>query len=259
MQTFPLKLSINKPWRPVCTFQTFSFLSLFNITVLFISAFAWQSSIHLTGCLLLSAPCLSFLHSVLSPHVWLFPQVKDIGAAFSLSLYICIPLLLRHSLICLFILKLIQHFLKSPSYIKWVLGWQAVFITKIKWKLTIIAYNQYLLNFIQLDRYPECLHSFCLFKVYPVEVGASQSSGTPACLQWDTTGGLPAHGGRLWKLRHPEVLWGAYDEQVIITSKCVFWVTKVKFTGKSHLLFMCFVICVNMKCMWYCVMYYQKD
>lgn len=62
---------------------------------------------------------------------------------------------------------------------------------------------------------PVVLKIFILsfFKVYSVETGASQFSRASACLQWDTAGSLPAHGGRLWKLRYPEVFWGAFKKK----------------------------------------------
>lgn len=77
METFPQNGSINTPWRPVCTFQTFSF----NITLLFISAsLAWHPSLHL------SVHALLFSSLSFNSFVWLFPQVRDIGVSLSFPL-----------------------------------------------------------------------------------------------------------------------------------------------------------------------------
>lgn len=88
--TFPLKGSINTPWRPVCTFQTFSFLSLVNITELFISAF----------CLALF---LSFLHSDFHLLVSACSLRLKIYEQISSRLYICFTLKLCHCLMFSFV------------------------------------------------------------------------------------------------------------------------------------------------------------
>lgn len=43
-------------------------------------------------------------------------------------------------------------------------------------------------------------------KVHSAQTGAGQLRRAPAGLQRDPAGGVPAHGGRLWELCHPEVL-----------------------------------------------------
>lgn len=47
-----------------------------------------------------------------------------------------------------------------------------------------------------------------VFQVYSAETGACHPGRASAGVQRDPAGSLPAHGGCVWELRHPEVLRG---------------------------------------------------